>query len=87
MAFPAFQGNAFQVHAFQVGQPVTATNVLQNPVDYFMVGLPQYRETGRTFERMPGRASERVRMAKGKGGRISGPAPSFTTTTTKRGHD
>lgn len=87
MASPAFQGNAFQVHAFQVGQPVTATNVLHNPVDFYMENLPQYRATGRTFEPSRGKAGEKVMMSAGARGRLSKAAPGFTVTSTKRGYD
>lgn len=85
---PAFQSNAFQNNAFQAAPIVIASTVtLQLPVDYYMEDLPQYRATGRTFEKVRGKAGENVVMAGGKAGRLAGPAPSMKTTTNKRGYD
>jgi hypothetical protein len=66
---------------------ITSTRTLELPVDYFMEGLPQYRASGRTFEPGRGVAKEEVKLSAGPRGRISGPAPSVTTRTTKRGYD
>lgn len=66
---------------------LASTATLQLPVDYYMEDLPQYREIGRTFERMKGKAGEEVKMSAGVRGRLSGPAPSFKTTKSGRGYD
>lgn len=73
--FIAFAGN------------IVSTRVLQKPVDYFMANLPQYRETGRTYEPGYGKAGEKTTVTRSRRGRISGPAPSSTTTTNKRGYE
>lgn len=66
---------------------ITSTDVLDLPVDYFMEGLPQYREKHRTFDPGRGKASEDVTLSAGPRGRLNGPKPSFTTRTDKRGYD
>lgn len=83
----AFQRSAFQNDAFQMGTAVTSLAKLQLPVDYFMVGLPQYREKYRTFEQSTAKGREDVTVTRSKRGRIAGPAPAFTTKTTKKGYD
>jgi len=83
----AFQSSAFQNSAFQTGLKVTSLRGLQLPVDYYMVGLPQYREKYRTFEQSTAKGHEEAKLSAGPRGRIAGPAPSFTVKTTKRGHD
>ena len=67
--------------------PITDTDILQKPVDYYMEGLPQYRELGRTFEKMKGTAGNKVAVADGGGGRLSKNASTFTVKSDKRGYE
>jgi hypothetical protein len=66
---------------------ITSTAVLQNPVDYQLAGEPAFRERYRTYEISPRRVTEQGRGRTAGVRRLSGSAPSFTTTTTKRGYD
>ena len=66
---------------------VTSTDVLDLPVDYFMEGLPQYREQGRTYEGSLGRPREDVKVTSSGKRRLTVAKPSFKTRTDKRGYD
>jgi hypothetical protein len=66
---------------------ITSTSILQLPVDYQLAGEPAFRERYRTYEISPRRVTEQGRGRTAGVRRLSGSAPSFTTTTTKRGYD
>jgi hypothetical protein len=66
---------------------VVSTQILQLPVDYYMEGLPQYRELGRTFEPGKGEGGEVIIVERGKGGRLSKTVSTFTTKTNNKGYD
>jgi len=83
----AFQPNAFQLGAFQIGTPTVSTEILELPVDFYMEGLPQYRDLGRTVEHMKGAAREEVTLKAGARGRLSKATPGFVATTDKRGYN
>lgn len=69
------------------GATITDTDILNLPVDYYMVGLPQYRHLGDTYEPSRGEAGEKTTVSASRRGRLSGPAPGFTSKTGKRGYD
>lgn len=81
----AFQYGAFQVNAFQEISTVS-TATLQLPVNCVLIGDQLYNKTGRTFERMAGKAGKRVIASAGGGGRLSDDAPGFTVFTSGRGY-
>lgn len=64
---------------------LTDTLIMQKPVDYFMPGLPQYRDTFRTRDVLPGKGGERT--AASHGGSLRGPKPSFAVRTDNKGYD
>lgn len=88
MAFTsAFQGNAFQFDAFQMGPRVVSTRVLDLPVDYVLAGqqvLPT--EIVREYDIRP-RNLRTFGKTMRSGVKAFGPKPSFTVTSTKRGYD
>lgn len=66
---------------------VISRRVLQDPVDFYMEGLPQYRNEYRTFEQSTAKGREDVAVTRSKRGRLSKDAPTFTTRTDKKGYD
>lgn len=81
----AFQGNAFQFNAFQINLVVSTRN-LPLPINCVLIGQQLYERTGRTFERVPGRAGTRV-LARSSSVQSLGDAPSFTVKSNARGYD
>lgn len=82
----AFQANAFQNNAFQTSI-VASTLKLSMPVNCVLIGDQLYDRTGRTFERVPGKAGRRIIAGARAGGRISGDSPSFSVNTSGRGYN
>lgn len=82
----AFQANAFQNNAFQTSL-VASTLKLPLPINCVLIGEQLYERTGRTFERLSGKAGRRIIAGAKAGGRISGDAPSFTVSSSGRGYD
>jgi hypothetical protein len=81
----AFQSSAFQNNAFQTSI-VVSTLVLPFPVNCVLMGEQLYERTGRTYQKMPGKAGRRTIASSAGGGRLGGDAPSFTVTRS-RGYD
>lgn len=82
----AFQSNAFQNNAFQTSV-VASTIHLSLPVNCVLIGEQLYERTGRTFQKLPGKAGRRIIAGARAGGRISGDAPSFSVSSSGRGYD
>lgn len=88
MAFSsAFQRNAFQMTAFQVGTRPTSTDILQLPIDYVLAGQQPYKQSGREYEIRPRNLTEKTWGRHSSVRALGGGRPSFTVTTGKRGYD
>jgi hypothetical protein len=88
----AFQSNAFQNNAFQITsatQEITDTDILQLPVNVVLAGAVPIKDRYREFDIRPLNFRQGKTHMSARGGvrRIGGDGPSFTITTSRKGHD
>lgn len=66
---------------------VTSTLFLQLPINCVMAGQQTYKDRYRTFELNDPKQRAEIKAKSSQVGRLSGEAPSFKTTTGKKGYD
>jgi hypothetical protein len=74
------------ISSFVAVLKITSRLILQDAVDCVLAGAQYVRERGREYEVYPTKQRHKT-MGKRSGLQRTGPEPSFTVTTSKKGHD